>query len=249
MADLTRETRLRQVITVNRWLFLAVILGMVAVYLSLQYVAQAAHRTEAGHVTVATVPVVVAAGPIGAFTPLVPQDVVVKAFPQNLAPPHALSSLSGISGAWTTTAVAPGIPISQSNLFFPKTSDVLASRIAPQDLAVDVPLSSANAIDGLVAPGDHITLFTTIPGSGTTSVVEDFMNNIPVLGVNGLLTPSTTSTIGQGVTLILALPASRIPALLYAEQQGKLVAALDPPHSSASVPAPYTTQMYLRPVP
>lgn len=249
MADVNRENRFRQVITVNRWLFLAVILGMVAVYLSLQYVAAVSQRTEVGHGNVATVPVVVAQSAIGAFTPLVPQDVVIKQFPQNLAPPDALSSLSGISGAWTTVAVAPGMPVSLSAVFFPKTSDVLASRIAPKDLAVDVPLTSVNAIDGLIVPGDRITLFNTIPGSATTSVVEDFMNNIPVLGVNGLLTPSTTSTIGQSITLILALPASRIPQLIYAEQQGKLVAALDPPHSSASIPAPYTTQMYLRPVP
>lgn len=249
MADLNRENRLRQVITVNRWLFLAVILGMVAVYLSLRFVAQVSHRAVVGHSNVATVPVVVAVGPIGAFVPLVPQDVVVKQFPQNLAPPNALSSLSSLSGAWTTASVAPGMPIGQSAVFFPKTSDVLASRIAPGDLAVDLPLGSANAVDGLVVPGDRITLFTTIPGTGTASSVEDFMNNIPVLGVNGLLTPSTTSTIGQGLTLILALPASRIPGLLYAEQQGKLVAALDPPHSTAPIPAPYTTQMYLKPVP
>ncbi len=249
MADPNRETRLRQVITVNRWLFLAVILGMVAVYISLRYVARASHRTVVGHGNVATIPVVVAATQIGAFVPLVPQDVVVKQFPQNLAPPGAISSLASISGAWTTTSVAPGMPVSQSAVFFPKTSDVLASRIASGDMAVDLPLGSANAVDGLLVPGDRVSLFTTIPESGTTSVVEDFMNNIPVLGVNGLLTPSATSTIGQGLTLILALPASRIPALLYAEQQGKLVAALDPPHSTAPIPAPYTTQMYLKPIP
>lgn len=75
------------------------------------------------------------------------------------------------------------------------------------------------------------------------------MNNIPVLAVNGSLAPSATPTVGQGLTLILALPPEKIASLIFAEQHGTLVAALDAPHSTAQVPVPYSQKTYLTPIP
>lgn len=243
---------MRQFLAVNRWLLVAVILCAAAVYMSFRYVTQYMQEQAQQQRTVATAPVLVLTTATTAFEPLVAGDVTIRRYPVTLIPPGALSSVAGLTGAWTTEALAPGIPLVGADIFYPKTSNVIAARIGPRDMAVDLPLGSSDAVDGLINPGDHISLFTQITpsGSGTPDpVVEDFMNNIPVLAVNGSLAPATTPTVGQGLTLILALPPEKIAALIFAEQHGTLVAVLDAPHSQVQVPTPYSQKTYLTPVP
>ncbi len=245
-------SRVKQFLAVNRWLLVAVILCAAAVYISFRYVTQYMQQQAQQQRTVATAPVLVLTTATAAFEPLVAGDVTIRRYPVTLIPPGALSSMASLTGAWTTEALVPGVPLVGSDVFIPKTSNVIAARINPHDMAVDLPLGSADAVDGLIDPGDHISLFTQITPSGSTTpnpVVEDFMNNIPVLAVNGSMTPSATPTVGQGLTLILALPPEKIASLIFAEQHGTLVAALDAPHSTAQVPVPYSQKTYLTPIP
>ena len=243
-------TRIRQFLAVNRWLLVAVILCAAAVYISFHYVTQYMQQQAQQQRTVATAPVLVLTTATSAFEPIVPGDVTIRRYPATLVPPGALSSVASLTGAWTTEALGPGVPIVGSEIFYPKTSNVIAARINPHDMAVDLPLGSSDAVDGLINPGDHISLFTQITPAGSSNpVVEDFMNNIPVLAVNGSLAPAATPTTGQGLTLILALPPERIAALLFAESHGTLIAALDAPHSQATIPVPYSQKTYLTPIP
>jgi pilus assembly protein CpaB len=136
-----------------------------------------------------------------------------------------------------------------SDVFQPQSANILAARIAPGDMATDLPLSASDAVDGLIQPGDTVSLFTTITESNGKVVTEDFMNRVKVLAVNGSMVPSSSPTPGQGETLILALPPEQIAALLFAEQKGTISAVLDAPHSTAQAPAPYGLTQWERPIP
>ncbi|MDA8193061.1 MAG: Flp pilus assembly protein CpaB [Thermaerobacter sp.] len=234
--------RVRQFIGVNRWLFVAGVVLAGAVYLTLRYVSQLQTAAPKPQV-VATSPVVVVNTALSAYEPLTSAQLRVEMLPSKVVPPGAVTSVAQLKGAWTTEAVAPGVPLVASAIFYPKTGNVLAARINPADMAFDLPLSAPNAVDGMIQPGDHISLFTTMKTATGQSTV-DFFNNIPVLAVNGSMAPSAKPTVGQSLVLILALPPNEISALMFAQQQAPIQVALDAPHSTAKVPPPYTLHMY-----
>lgn len=234
---------------INRWLLAGVVVIGVAAYTSARYVQIALQRANAKN-HVPTVQVLVASKAIGAYEPVTSSSVTVKTYPASSVPPGSYTVVQNVSGAWTTEAVAPGVPIVSSEVFFPKTANVLAARINPTDMAVDVPLSSTNAVDGLIMPGDNIALFVTITTNGGQKVMEDFMNHVKVLAVNGSMSPPSGSTVGQSPNLIVAMPPSRIEALLFAEQNTPgFTAALESPNSKAQRPTPYGLKNLNTPIP
>lgn len=242
MSVVSRE-RIRQFMGVNRWLFVASVILAAAVYLTLRYVAQVravAPSTQATQMA----PVVVVNSAISAYQPLTSAQLKVEMIPTSAVPQGALTSISQVKGAWTTEDVAAGVPLTPSAIFHPKTSNILAARMNPADMAFDMPLSATAAVDGLIQPGDHISLFTTMKSSSGQPKTVDFMNNIPVLAVNGSMAPPAKPTVGQSLVLILALPPNKISALMFAEQQAPFTIALDAPHSTASIPPAYTLHMY-----
>lgn len=249
MAVSTSE-RVRTFFRVNRGLMLSLLGLAVAVYVSSTYVRQyLSLRARSQSVVQHLVPVVVARTAIPAMTPVTAADVTVESWPTANVPPGSFGAVTQLTGMWTLETIEPGVPLMASEVFMPKTANILAARIAPGDMATDLPLSAPNAVDGLIEPGDTVSLFTTITESNGKVVTEDFMNQIKVLAVNGSMVPSTTPTPGQGETLILALPPEQIAALLFAEQKGSITAVLDAPHSTAHPPAPYGLAQWQRPVP
>ncbi len=230
--------RMGTFVRVNRWLLAGVVVIGVAAYVSARYVQIAIQQANA-KVKTPTVQVLVAAQPIAAYTPVAPAMVTVKTFPAASVPAGAYSALTGLSGAWTTQSVSVGMPVVSSEVFFPKTANVIAARISPQDMAVDVPLSSTAAIDGLIIPGDNVALFITITKGGQ-KVLADFMNDVKVLAVNGSMAAPAAPAVGSSPNLIVAMPPAKIESLLYAEQyDGGFTAALESPHTKAKAPAPY----------
>lgn len=234
--------RLKQGWTIHRWLLLTVVFVGAALYFGLQYVSRLTIM-RAKQTATATIPVIVAAGSIPAYEPLTSQEVRVELMPSDAVPPGALTAVGQIQGAWTVHAVSQGVPVVQADVFWPHNANVLAARISPQDMAIDLPLTAQDAVDGLIQPGDHISLFTTITSAQGPQTV-DFLNNIPVLAVNGSLAPLSTAPVGQGEVLVLALPPKDVAALIFAQQQAPFVVALDSPHSKAAPPLPYDMTQY-----
>ncbi|MCY0878469.1 MAG: Flp pilus assembly protein CpaB [Firmicutes bacterium] len=247
---MSTSERVRTFFRVNRGLLLSLIALAVAVYLSATYVRQylAVHTRSSSSVQ-HLVPVVVARTTIAAMTPVTPAELTVESWPASDVPPGSFSAVTQLTGSWSLEAVQPGVPVVASDVFQPKSANILAARIAPGDMATDLPLSASDAVDGLIEPGDTVSLFTTITESSGKVVTEDFMNRVKVLAVNGSMVPSSAPTPGQGETLILALPPEQIAALLFAEQKGPITAVLDAPHSTAQPPTPYGLSQWERPTP
>lgn len=243
------QNRIGSFLKVNRWLIISLIVLGFAVYFSVAYVHQLMTTRASAVAPVKTVPVVIASASIPAYMPLTASDLTVESLPVGTVPPGSYSQVSDLVGQWSDEAIAAGVPVVSAQVFAPKTANILAARIHPGDMAVDLPLGASDAVDGLIDPGNTISLFTTITEKNGQQVTEDFLNDIKVLAVNGSLTPPTTPTTGQGLTLILALPPSQIVDLLFVEQKGPVEAALDAPNVHTKPPLPYGITNWQQPVP
>lgn len=234
---------------VNRWLVVALIALGAAVYLSTRYVHQVlAVEAPTRTTQSATVDVVVARTSLPAFSVVGPGDVMIEQVPEAQAPPGSFTRLDQVVGKWTNESVSEGIPLVSSAVFAPQSANILASRIRPGDMAVDLPLTANDVVDGLVQPGDTISLFATVTERNNQQATEDFLNRVKVLAVNGSMTPASGSTVGQNLTLILALPPRQIAELLFMQQKGPIYAVLDAPNAKTLVPTPFTTSQWQMPV-
>lgn len=235
---------------VNRWLLAALLALGVAVYVSSRYVHQVLAVQSSTHTTQpVTTDVVIARTSLPAFSVIGVGDVMIERVPVTQAPPGSFSQVDQVVGKWTNESLSQGIPVVSSAIFAPQSANILASRIRPGDMAVDLPLTANDVVDGLVQPGDAISLFATITEHNGQQATEDFLNQVKVLAVNGSMTPATSLTVGQNLTLILALPPRQIAQLLFMQQKGPIYAALDAPNAKTPVPIPYTTSQWQSPVP
>lgn len=236
---------------VNRWLLVSLIALGAAVYVSTRYVesvlANAPHPGTTSAVQETTV--VVARTSIPAYGVVTAADVGLEQLPVGDVPPGAYTQVSQVVGEWSQEAIAPGLPIVSSDVFQPKSANVLAARIHPGDMAVDLPLGADSVVDGLVEPGDTISLFTTITEKTGQQATEDFLNSVKVLAVDGSLSQTVPPQAGQNLTLILALPPGQVAKLLFTEQKGAIEAVLDAPNSVTVPPTPFGTTQWEQPVP
>ena len=234
---------------INRWLLAGIMAIGLATWVSVHYVHQVI-RQDVAKTQMPTIAVLTANQPIPAYTPITPNLVKTVMLPASAIPGGSFHNIRSLTGAWTTEAISPGIPLVQSAVFFPQSANIIAARIAPGDMAVDVPLSATNAVDGLLQPGDTVALFISTTKANGDKVIADFLNHLKVLAVNGSLTPSATSTVGQGLNHIVALSPAQIEALVYAEQNANAItAALESPHSRAVTPPPYDQSQFATLVP
>ncbi|WP_219930602.1 Flp pilus assembly protein CpaB [Sulfoacidibacillus thermotolerans] len=245
--DLGKEGRVMTFLRVNRWLIIGVFLITIAAFLSVQYIHSTVNQAiDKRHQS--TLQIFVANHAIAAYSPVTAAMVTAIRLPPSAVPPGAYTSVTNLAGAWTTEPIAAGIPIVSSEVFFPSTANVLAARINAHDMAVDVPLTADAAVDGLIMPGDQIALFLNIT-QGNHRVLEDFMNHVTVLAVNGSMVPASSSTVGKNLSLILALSPTETEKLLLATESGGLVAALESPNTVAKQPSPYTSSEMDTPIP
>lgn len=234
---------------INRWLVVSLVALGAAVYLSARYVNQlsSVSSSRAGGAPSETT-IMVARTSIPAYTVISSADVTTEQVLSSDVPPGAVTSASQLVGKWTSESVAAGVPIVSSSVFAPKSANVLASRIHPGDMAVDLPLGANDVVDGMVEPGDTISLFTTITEQNHQQATEDFLNQIKVLAVNGSMSPPSSSTVGQNLTLILALPPDQVSKLLFMQQKGPVEAVLDAPNARTTTPLPFSTSQWQKPV-
>jgi len=213
---------------VNRWLLLAVLLVALALYAGLKVLSTRAVASASQ--PVATVPVLVVTTPIAADSPVSPADVSVRQYPANLAPPGIYRG--AVTGLWAAEALAPGEVLLQSQVFSPKSSDIIADRLPVGMVAFDLALPPSSTVDGVIAPGDHVTILATV-----NQVSEVFLSHVRVLGINGSLSGAPAA--GAAEQLILALSLRDAEALAFAETHGTLSVVLERPGSPPSKTASY----------
>lgn len=236
---------------VNRWLLVSLVALGAAIYLSTKYVSDTGllHPAAANSNLPASTAVVVARVSLPAYAAVSSAELVVEQVPTADVPPGAVTTLAQANGLWTSQPISAGVPLVASALFMPKSANILAARIHPGDMAIDLPLSANSVVDGLVEPGDTVSLFATITEKNGQQATEDFLNQVKVLAVNGSLGASSTPTTGQNLNLILALPPGEVAQLLFMQEKGPVEAVLDAPNAATHPPLPYTSLDWQHPVP
>ncbi len=220
---------------INRWLVIGVLALAIAVYATLRVLAL---RPQQAVQNAQTVPVMVVAKAIPPDTQILGTDLVRKSYPVSLVPPGAFTG--SLAGEWSTEALAPGQVLVASDVFAPASSDQIKARLPKGDVAYDLSLSAQAEVDGVIAPGDLITLFTSLAGgtggSGSTGATQVFLEHVNVLAVNGSL--GSPNTPGSAEQLILAATPPQAEALIYATAHSTLTAVLERPHENlGTIPA------------
>lgn len=218
---------------VNRWLLLGMVLVAVGIYGGLQFLSRAKQASAA---PVPTVKVWVIRQALPADSPITPSDLTARAYPIDLAPPGYYTG--PLTGLWTTEALAPGVPLVVTDLYMPATSDSIAARLPKGDVAIDLPTAVSTGVDGVIAPGDRISLLVTAaPAGAKTAETRIFLRHLAVLAVNGNLTAAPTP--GSGEQLILAVTPAQALAITYGEAHGSFTVMLERPHQHLGTVAPY----------
>jgi Flp pilus assembly protein CpaB len=211
---------------INRWLIIGVLALAIAVYATLRVLAL---RPQQAATNSQTVTVLVVAKAIPVDSPILGSDLVERSYPVDLVPPGAYRG--SLAGQLTTEALYPGQVLVTSDFFSPKTADQIPVRIPKGDVAYDLALPSQSEVDGVIAPGDRVTIFTSLsagsPGGGSTGATMVFLEHVNVLAVNGLLASSNTP--GSEEQLILAVTPTQAEALVYASTHSTLTIVLERP--------------------
>lgn len=218
---------------INRWLLLSLVLVGAAVYTGLSVVAQ--------HAAAATAPT--ATAPVFVLKQALPQDTQITAadlaevqYPAKLVPPGVLTTAP--VGLWTNEALSPGVPLVAQNVFSPATSEQVSVHIPKGDVAMDLSLAPASTVDGIIAPGDHVTLLATTGLTAQTKpMTEVFLRHVLVLAVNGSLT--TGGSPGSSEALILAVTPLQAEGIQYAQVAGSLSVLLERPGDHSGSVRPY----------
>lgn len=187
----------------------AVVLGLLAVFLVRNYISQA-QRTpaQAAAGPAGMKSVVVAAAPIQRGAALSPTLLKVVAYPADAVPPGAVGSVAelgapGLTGRLSLRSLSPNEPILMSQVTGPGGKVTLAAVVSQGMRAVTVRSNDVAGVAGFVLPGDRVDiLLTRTNGDQGAPVSQVLGENIRVLGVDQLSDDSTDKpVVARAVTL------------------------------------------------
>jgi pilus assembly protein CpaB len=228
-------------------LLLALTLGLLAAYLSWNYVQDARQNAKQA----ALVPVVVAAADIPVRTLVTPQMLQIKQLPADARHPKALTAPEQVNGKVTNLPIAAGEQVLSTKFFARKEDSGLAFRVPPGRRAVSVNVSEVVTSGGLIVPGDFVDVISIFPpGSQDEKGAQDMaglvLQNIEVLaiaqslqGVSEVSGPAAALNTARNVdpkqdavarpnarTATLAVTPEEAQKLILAEERGKIRLAL-----------------------
>ena len=145
-------------------LAVAVILGILAVFLVKGYLDSAAKPVVAAGPASAMTPVVVVATPILRGQPITAEAVKVVDFPVAAAPLGAFHSIAEVSGVGATARLAmhnlaANEPILAQTVTAPGGKLILSATLAPGMRAIGIKTSDLDGVAGFILPGDHVDVF------------------------------------------------------------------------------------------
>ena len=179
----------------------------------------------------------VVATAVPANTPLGPSAVVRALRPVSTVPPGAWTGTP--NGLWSTEALQPGTVLLAAQVFRPAGADVVADRLPRTEVAINLSVPAPQAADGIITPGDRIGILVT-GTAHTTGFTTWFLQQVPVLAVNGSLTGASTP--GATEQLLVAVSPAAAAALTYAAAHAALTLAIESPLAPVYHVPPYGAQ-------
>ena len=170
----------------------AVLLGLIAVFLVRNYIGQAQRSPAQAAGPAGMKPVVVAAAPIQRGAALAPGLLKVVDYPADAVPPGAVGSVAelgapGPNGRLSLRSLSPNEPVLMSQVTGPGGKLTLAAVVASGMRAVSLRSNDVAGVAGFVLPGDRVDILLTRPnGSEGQPVTQVLAENVRVLGVDQL---------------------------------------------------------------
>lgn len=168
----------------------AVLLGLVAVFLVRNYIGQAQRSPSQAAGPAGMKPVVVAAAPIARGAALAPNLLKVVNYPADAVPPGAVGSVAelgapGPNGRLSLRALSPNEPILMSQVTGPGGKLILSTLVTPGMRAVSVRSNDVAGVAGFVLPGDRVDILLTRQNAdGGQPVTQVLAENVRVLGID-----------------------------------------------------------------
>lgn len=158
---------------------IAVVLGVAASYLAVQYVEkQVAARTPVDHTK--TVTVVVPTHPLAKGDILKPDDVASRDVPEAFIPADAVTpdNYENYLGQQLRAPLAEGAPLSGSAVDL--VTDHFSNVINPSDVAYTIQVDETNSTSGLMVPGDHVDIMLLLSEDNNVRLIP-LLGDVPVL--------------------------------------------------------------------
>ncbi len=206
-----------------KYLILAGLVGLVAVFLVHAYINSKVPRASA----LMTGEVVVAEIDIAPGTALSSRLMRVASWPRDIIPSKTVSNLKSLEGRVVQAAIAKGEPILLNRLAPEGTAAGLGGLLDPNMLAVTVKTDEVSGVAGFINPGDRIDVLVEMSaGGGTEHFSKLILQNIKVLS-KGQVWDQTLDKQPQVVpTVTVEVTAEQAEMLNLASFQGKIRLAL-----------------------
>jgi len=208
----------------------AVLLGLVAVFLVQSYLTRQRAAVSSQAVLAGTSPVVVASQPIARGVALQPGLLKVVRYPQGSIPAGALTDINQATQGGKRLALrafAPNEPILADRITTPGGRVNLSASMTPGMRAVTFRSNDVAGVAGFVLPGDRVdVLLTRSAGKGEEGTVTQVLaQNITVLGVDQLADENANKpVVARAVTLEVTPDQAQVIRL--AESVGSVSLAL-----------------------
>lgn len=209
---------------------IAVLIGLVAVYLANLFFSGVQQRSEAAVQNSRLTKIAVASNAIGYAGGFTNTNVVLADWPAGLVPPGAFDRLDVLANRVALQPMVPGEPILASRVSGKDGRATLGVTLPAGKVAVSVPINDVSGVSGFVRPGDVVDVLLTrqIPGGGANG--EDRRNDVllqavPVLGIDQVLDQGKTDP-ALGKTATLEVDPRDAQRLALARELGAISLAL-----------------------
>jgi pilus assembly protein CpaB len=171
--------------------------------------------------------------------------IVRTSIPRKFYPNTAVTDINEIKGKITPAELVPGQVLVSNQFVEPSVAATSFSgtELKPGEVAVTVTLSGANAVAGLIVPGDLVDLMSVFPAKTAGGTYAHFFyQNVKVIAINPSAAPtpgqSAAPTAGGSGLFTFAVPPEAAERILLAASTGSLTAALVPPNNNpVAIPA------------
>lgn len=225
------------------WLYRAAValgIGLCAVALIWIRGGEAQARTAALHPAMAAV--VVARFTVPAGSSLSAAEFGVESLPAADVPAGALPASAVLGGAVARQTLWAGEPVLGAMLYANAAQAAIDARLPAGMRAVDVAVSGAAGMGGLLAAGDHVDV--VFVQSGASARADVLLADVPVLalvgGTSGTAAVAGVSTAGSYTSVVLQTTPRQAVALALAESAGPITLVLRNT-SDNGLPAPTVT--------
>jgi pilus assembly protein CpaB len=138
--------------------------------------------------------------------------------------PGALTDAAALDGKVAVTNILPGQQLTAGDF---AVSTSLASQLASNQRAVEIPLDSNHGLGGVVQGGDHVDVYAGLNSTAGETEIKLLISNVLVLEVNGGTSSGAVSSGGMG-NVVLAVNANQAAEVAYASDNGRIWLVLRP---------------------